>query len=157
MIVVPVPVHESSTRYTDLRSIFSPKSLYRMLCHLVARRTNTLSTTFVVNFPWLFPIFFHSHGISTLNVVWRSHTLQHSSSSCLPHLFIYMVAANATISSKLLNARSLTHGQIHDVTLRPTCTHVKKFSPPVTTKFFLHEILTYEIFSTRIFSNLRYN
>jgi len=114
---------------TDLWSIFSPQSLYRMTCPLVARRMNTLLTTFVVNVPWLVPFsFFHSHGISTLNVVRLSHTLQHFSSSCLSHLFIDMVAVNATISSELLNARSLTRGRIHDVTLRPTYVHVKKFN-----------------------------
>ena len=38
----------------------------------------------------------------------------------------------------------------------PFCQLVKNFSsPPVTTKIFLHENFSYEIFSTRIFSNLR--
>ena len=84
-------------------------------------------------------------------------SLTHSSTSPAAASHIYMVAENATISSQLLSARSLTHGRIHDVTLRPMYMHaVKKFSPSVTTKFFLHEILSYEIFSTRIFSNLRY-
>jgi len=92
----------------------SPQSLYRILCPLIARRMNTLLTTFAVNVPWLFA-FFHRHGISTLNAVWLSHTLQQFSSSCLPHLFIYMVAVKATICSKLLQAISLTRGQISEL------------------------------------------
>jgi len=39
---------KESTRCTDLWSIFCPQSLYRISCSLVARRTNTLLTTFVV-------------------------------------------------------------------------------------------------------------
>ena len=38
-----------STRCTDLQSTFSSQSLYRISCPLIARRTNTLLTTFVVN------------------------------------------------------------------------------------------------------------
>ena len=42
-----------------------PQSLYRISCPLVARRTNTLLTTFVVNVPMMIvPVFFYSHGIS---------------------------------------------------------------------------------------------
>ena len=47
----------SSTRCTDLRYYFLPQSLYRILCPLVAKRTNTLLTTFVVNVRRLFPSF----------------------------------------------------------------------------------------------------
>jgi len=72
------------------------------------------------------PIFFCSHSISTLNIVRLFHTLQHFSSSCLPHLFIYMVTVDATIPSELFNARSLTRSRIHDITLRPTYARMLK-------------------------------
>jgi len=63
--------------------------------------------------PMIVPAFFYSHGIdlSTLNVV----RLIHFSSSCLSHLFIYILATNATISSELLHARSLTRGRIPEL------------------------------------------
>ena len=41
--------------------------------------------------------------------------------------------------------------------MSPFCQPVKEFSsPPVTTKFLLHELFSDEIFATRIFSNLWY-
>ena len=46
-----VCVHVSSTRCTDLRSIFSSQSLYSILCHLIAKTKKTLMTTFLVNVP----------------------------------------------------------------------------------------------------------
>ena len=65
--------------------------------------------------PMIVP-FFYKHGIdlATLHVV----RLIHSSTSpaAASHIsFTYMLAANATIASELLHARSLTHGQIPEL------------------------------------------
>jgi len=53
--------------------------------------------------PMIVPVFFYSHGIdlSTLNVVWLIHSST-SPVAASSHLFIYMLAANATMTLNLL-------------------------------------------------------
>ena len=139
----------SSTRCTDLWSIFSLQSLYRISCPLVAKRTNTLLTTFVVNVRRLFPSFSQPQHI-ILNVVQLSHTLH--------QLFIYKVASNAAISSELPHARSLTCGWIPELFKRrhPSANTSKIFlARPYNYEILFTRNFSYEIFSTWIFSNLR--
>jgi len=63
-----------------------------------------------------------------------------------------MVAVNATIFSELLNARSLTQGQIHDVTLRPMCARMLKiFSLPTTTNFLFMKFYLTKYFQLKYF------
>ena len=100
------------------------------------------------------PVLFTAQHIELECCAALSHT-----PALLEQLFIYRVALNAAISSELPHARSLTHARIPELFKRccPSA-NVLKFSLPahITTKFILHEIISYEIFSTRIFSNLRY-
>jgi len=71
--------------------------------------------------PQIFPGFFFlrsRHRIRSIDLDrCAAHTLEHFSSICLSHLFIYMLAANATISSEVLHTkyRSLTCGRIHEL------------------------------------------
>jgi len=118
-----------SQRGVQIYGVFSPPS-HCTGCRAPRCKKNEHIDNLRGKRPMIGPIFlfFTVTHILTLNVVRLSHTLQHFLSSCLSHLFIYMVAVNATISSELLNARSLTRGRIHDVTLRPTYVHVKKFN-----------------------------
>jgi len=44
-----------------------------------------------------------------------AHTLYRTSPAAASHISIYMLAANATISSKLLHTRSLTRGRIPEL------------------------------------------
>jgi len=109
-------IHEKfNAMFRSTEYLPTMQSLYRISFPFIAKRTNTLWTIFVVNVWWLFPFFFHSYSISILNVVQLYHTLQRFSSSCLLYLFIYMVGSNATISSKLLHARSLTRCRIPEL------------------------------------------
>jgi len=130
-----------------------PQSLYRISSPLVAKRTNTLLTTFVVNVRWLFP-FSQPQHIDLEHCAALSHTL-----ALLQQLFIYRVASNATISSELLHARSLICSRIPELfKLRhPSANALKIFltHPYYYEIFILHEIFSHEIFSTQIFSTLQ--
>ena len=141
-------------RSTEYLEGFSHQSLYGISCPLVARRTNTLLTTFVVNVHDCSQ-FFHSHGILTLNVVRLSRALQRFSSSCLLYLFIYMVALNTTISSELLHARSLIRSRIPELFkwCHPSANTLKLFlAHPYNYAIFLHETFFFwNIFSSNIF------
>ena len=92
-------VHESkfNVMYRSMEYLLPPVTVQDIVPPCCKKNEHSWQPSCMVNVPWLFP-FFHSHGISTLNIVRLSHTLQHFSSSCLTRLFIYMVAANATIS-----------------------------------------------------------
>ena len=76
-----------------------PQSLYRILCPLVAKRRNTLLTTFVVNVRQLFPSFSQPQYIDLEHCAALSHT-----PALIQQLFMYRVASNATIHSKLPHA-----------------------------------------------------
>ena len=52
------------------------------------------------------PTPFHSYCISIIQVFWFSITLQLLSYSCPPYLFVHVVAANTTVSSKLLHTQA---------------------------------------------------
>jgi len=107
--------HEKFNAMYNSMEYLPRQSQYRISCPLVAKRTNTLWTTFMVNVRWLFPFFSQPQHIDLECCATLSHTpvlLQQ-----LPpiSLYIYMVALNATISSELLHARSLTRGQIPEL------------------------------------------
>ena len=69
---------------------------YRISCPLIAVRTNTLLTTFVVNVRRFFLCFSQPQHIDLERFAALSHT-----PALLQKLFIYRVASNPTISSML--------------------------------------------------------
>ena len=140
-----------------------PQSLYRILCPLLAKRTNTLLTTFVVNVRRLVPSFSQPQHIDLERCAALSRT-----PALLEQLFIYRVASNAAISSELYrvasnaaisselpHARSLTRGRIPELFEwhRPSANALKIFLACLYNYkiFFLWNIFNLNIFQFTVY------
>jgi len=128
----------SSTWCTDLRSIFSPTHCTGY--HAPCRKKNKHALDNLCGkCLTIVPILSQLRHINLECCEALSHT-----PGLLQQLFIYRVASNATISSKLPHARSLTRGQIPEL--------FKRHHPSANVlKIFLAHSYNYEIFFTRDF------